>query len=221
MATIAEIRVPASDTALGTTFDDIPSLGCEVEQVIAADDLGIWLQGANLSTLNAALDGDPTVVAHSVIRGDDESWLYNIEFSEAIAELFFIAVEERGTMLSATATNRRWTIRSRFPDREAVSCVYERLTERGVSVDITQIQSFSKVTTDEVSLTAEQHEALTAAIHYGYFEIPREISLEDLAAELGISHQALSERLRRAYRTLVTVELDFDKELERQFTSLR
>ncbi len=31
--------------------------------------------------------------------------------------------------------------------------------------------------------------------------------MEELAAELGISHQALSERFRRAYETLVDEEL--------------
>ena len=32
--------------------------------------------------------------------------------------------------------------------------------------------------------------------------------MQELASELDISHQALSERLRRAYGTLVTEELD-------------
>jgi len=38
----------------------------------------------------------------------------------------------------------------------------------------------------------------------GYFEIPREASTSDIGYRLGISAQAVSERLRRGHRKLVT-----------------
>lgn len=75
-----------------------------------------------------------------------------------------------------------------------------------MQIDISYIQPFSRTTAGDIGLTSEQYEALTEAIQYGYFEIPRDISLVELAAELDISHQALSERLRRAYRTLISEE---------------
>lgn len=214
MSTIAEVQVSARDTALGSSFEEIPSLVCEIEQVVAADGLRIWLSGAELSSLNAALEKDPTVVVHSVVSGDSERWLYNIDFSEEVTELFSLVVDEGGTMLTATAMNRRWTLRLRVPRREAVRRVHERLAERGIRLEIIRLQSFSTDTADDVGLTSEQFEAIAAAIDYGYFKIPREMSLEELAAELGISHQALSERLRRAYRTLATTELELEEELE-------
>jgi predicted DNA binding protein len=46
-------------------------------------------------------------------------------------------------------------------------------------------------------LTARQRETLRLAHERGYFEIPREVTLDDLADELGVSNQAVSERLRR------------------------
>lgn len=217
MATIAEFQISASDTALGATFEAVPILVCEVEQVIAADGLGIWLSGANLLTINSALEADPTVVEHSVITGHDDRWLCNIGFSDDISNLFFVVVEAGGTMLAATAKNGIWTIRLRFPVRQDASRVYEQLTEQDIQVDITQLQTLSKATGDEIGLTPEQYEALTAAIQYGFFEIPRDISMEELADELEISHQALSERLCRAYRTLVTPELEITEEVGTQF----
>nr|WP_222863711.1 helix-turn-helix domain-containing protein [Natronococcus pandeyae] len=51
---------------------------------------------------------------------------------------------------------------------------------------------------------------MACAVRHGYFEIPRRISLEELAAELGVTHQALSERLRRASDTLAAAELGVD-----------
>lgn len=59
-------------------------------------------------------------------------------------------------------------------------------------------------------MTDEQHEALVAGVEGGYFEIPRWVSLAELAKEFRISHQALSERFRRAYRTLVSSQLAGD-----------
>ena len=52
--------------------------------------------------------------------------------------------------------------------------------------------------------------ALVAAFEAGYYNIPRDVTLEELADELGISHQALSERFRRAYEGLITAELDLE-----------
>lgn len=59
-------------------------------------------------------------------------------------------------------------------------------------------------------LTDKQREALLTAFKRGYHEIPRDTTSSDLADELGISHQALSERFRRAYRHLVESELATD-----------
>ena len=56
---------------------------------------------------------------------------------------------------------------------------------------------------DEYALNETQHEALIAAVETGYFDIPRESTLDDLAAELDITHQVLSERLHRGHKTLI------------------
>ncbi len=58
------------------------------------------------------------------------------------------------------------------------------------------------------ALTEPQREAIAEAYRQGYYDVPREISLEELANELDISHQALSERLRRANRVLAGEQLD-------------
>ncbi|WP_284010443.1 helix-turn-helix domain-containing protein [Haloarcula pelagica] len=52
-------------------------------------------------------------------------------------------------------------------------------------------------------LTDRQHEALRIAYERGYFDIPRQASLEDVAEELGITPSSVSERLRRAQTQLI------------------
>ena len=49
-----------------------------------------------------------------------------------------------------------------------------------------------------VGLENEQYVALHAAVESGYYEIPREVTLDELAAELDVPRSTLSYRLRRA-----------------------
>jgi len=52
-------------------------------------------------------------------------------------------------------------------------------------------------------LTDRQREALRIAYERGYFDIPRRVSLEEVATELDISPSSASERLRRAQTQLI------------------
>jgi hypothetical protein len=66
-----------------------------------------------------------------------------------------------------------------------------------------------RLTRDESSvppgegLTNRQDEALRIAYERGYFEIPRQTSLEEIAAELDITASSVTERLRRAQTQLI------------------
>lgn len=52
-------------------------------------------------------------------------------------------------------------------------------------------------------LSEEQLAVLEMAYSMGYFDIPREASAEEVAAELGIAQSTLSERLRSAERAIL------------------
>jgi predicted DNA binding protein len=59
----------------------------------------------------------------------------------------------------------------------------------------------------EVGLTAPQREALTLAVESGYYDVPADVTLDSLSELLGITSQALSERLNRGTKTLVEATL--------------
>jgi predicted DNA binding protein len=59
-----------------------------------------------------------------------------------------------------------------------------------------------------VELPAEQRTALVAAVEHGYYESPREISLEKLSEILGWPRSTLSYRLRRAESELAEAGAD-------------
>ena len=59
------------------------------------------------------------------------------------------------------------------------------------------------VTLDRAALTDKQRQAVELAAERGYYEVPAEAAIEDLAAELDLSPSAFGKRLKRAERTVV------------------
>lgn len=215
MATVAVFRIPAADTYLERTFERLPHLRCEIEQVVESAALGHWFENVTRSELEAALETDPTVEGFEHVTTDGEKQLYEIDWSGQVLELYGFVVDHGGTVLNAIGEDGEWTVRLRFENREDVSDFYEVFAEREISVDVVQVQELSDRSYEDLGLTDEQYEALETAINLGYFEIPRETQLGEVADELDISDQALSERLRRAYHSIVTSELAVTQEENR------
>ncbi|QSW98701.1 helix-turn-helix domain-containing protein [Haloterrigena alkaliphila] len=212
MTSIADIEIPADGTGTGELFEAVPSLTCEMERVIASSGHGLWLSGPSQDEIETALDDASAIGAYSLINSEDDRWLYDIEFEPDAVDVFELVLEKGGTVLSASASGETWLLSIRFAEREGVSSLYDRLDEADVTPTIVRLFDLEEETHSQCGLTARQYETLVAAIDHGYFEIPREVSMQELSEELGISHQALSERLRRAYRALVTSELNVSED---------
>ncbi|MFC4544727.1 helix-turn-helix domain-containing protein [Halosolutus amylolyticus] len=212
MTSIADIEIPADGTGMGELFETIPSLTCEMERVIASKGHGLWLAGASQSEIEDGLDEASAIGDFGLISEDEDRWLYDIEFDPETLDVFEVVLEEGGTVLSASASSGTWLLSIRFTDRESVSSLYDRLVDQDVTPTIVRLFDMTEESHSQCGLTTRQYETLVAAIDHGYFEIPREVSMQELSEELDISHQALSERLRRAYRALVTSELNVSEE---------
>lgn len=209
MSTIAELRLPTDDAVLATTFEYVPGLTCFLEQVIVAQRYGVWFKGATPDTISTALGADPSLEAYRHLSSTEEDGhLFSIAFDGEPANPLEATVEEGGSVLAAAIEDGYWQVRIRVHERSAVGQIYDRLEDAGSAVDIARLGTTERESSSSVELTEQQYRAIHEAIEHGYFEIPRRISLEELATELEISHQALSERLRRAYQTLAARELD-------------
>ncbi len=207
MSSIAEFRLPAEETALATTFERAPEVTIRLESSVSRSIPGLWIDGVDREVIEAGFDADPSVESADLIVQGDDGLLYDVTFANDARTLCDLLLADGGALLEARGTNGWWAIRMRFRDRDALCSTHEALLEHGVNADVRRVTDLTEATAAHSRLTPEQQEALSAALERGYFEIPRGISMEELAGELGISHQALSERLRRAYETLVDEEL--------------
>ncbi|SFR35388.1 helix-turn-helix domain-containing protein [Halogeometricum limi] len=97
----------------------------------------------------------------------------------------------------AVATNE-WTFGFRFREFGDMAAFREDIEASSFSFELRRLRDESRTEEAEANLTAIQRETLSVALSAGYFEVPRSATLSDLADELGVSKQAVSERLRRA-----------------------
>ena len=208
MATFVEFELPAAETALGETFDRVRSCYCYLEQAVVSETPGLWFGGAERSAIEAALERDSTVDAYSQTQAASGEWLYEVRFAPEVYEIGSLPFEEGGTILAASADHGVWAVRMRFPDHESATRTYRRLLDRDIDVDVASIRKGPKTGPERPGLTVEQYETLVAAIERGYYEVPREVSVQELADEFGISDQSVSERLRRACSRILATELN-------------
>jgi len=102
-----------------------------------------------------------------------------------------------------TVTPEGWIQQRWFADREEFTAYCAFWRETATSFSLHRLTEDDRAATPTRGLTDRQREALVTAHEKGYFEIPRTASLDEIAAELGISASSLSERLRRAQTHLV------------------
>lgn len=104
-----------------------------------------------------------------------------------------------------TVTPDGWRQQRWFADRAAFDRYCGFWRETADSFSLLRLCRGDEVAESDPAdgLTDRQRAALTTAHEMGYFEVPRAASLDDVAAELGITASSLSERLRRAQAQLV------------------
>ncbi|MFU8869985.1 helix-turn-helix domain-containing protein [Natronococcus sp.] len=212
MTSIVNLEISSEGTGLAELFESVPSLACEAEAGVVSDGYDLWLSGASKDEIESGLADASTIEDRTLVNGSEEQWLYNVTFAPDAIDLFEVVLEEGGTILDASASGRSWNLNIRVQERSDASSIHTRLEELDLEPTVIRLYDTSDETGSQSGLTQNQYETLVAAINYGYFEIPRDVSMQELSEELGVSHQALSERLRRAYRSLVTSELDVSPE---------
>ncbi|GAA0663181.1 helix-turn-helix domain-containing protein [Natronoarchaeum mannanilyticum] len=208
MSTIAEICIPTDEFVLRETLDAVPDAEFEVMRVAAhgTDDVIPFLtaHAPDQDDLERALTDDGSVENVTRLADSDDEWLYQMEWVEDIRFILHVLTEEDGTILSAYGNGDGWHLRILFTDRESLSATFDFCDQQGLSLDIKRIYELEDATRrGQYGLTAEQLDTLETAYERGFYDIPREEPMNALADELGISHQALSERLRRGHRNLI------------------
>lgn len=212
VSVLLEFTVDAEQFKLGHVLSNGGELHFELERIVPTSDQVmpfVWV----------ATDGDPNeelppfegrvrdseeVLELLALDRVEDGGLYRIEWEEQTDGLIQALAETEATVLEAYG-EEHWTFRVRFPDHDRLSDFYNYLTDHDINVRIERTYTFAAETARrrDFGLSNEQREALVLALRRGYFETPSEVSLDDLADELGITKQATSNRIRLGNETVL------------------
>jgi len=206
MSVILEFTIPATDFQLGEVLSGSP-MQLELERIVPTGDMimpFVWATGDDHDAFAEMVRSQPTVRELLALDKIGESGLYRIEWEEPPMDLIEGIATADGVVLEARG-HEDWTFRLRFPDHDNLSTFHNYVIEHGDPIHIDRTYTLTEATGvgRRFGLSQEQREALLLALRNGYFETPSGVSLDTLADELGISRQALSNRIRRGNQKIL------------------
>lgn len=218
MSILAEFTVPAEEFVLADTLISSPDMRIEIKRVVGGKSTVtpyFWASGGDFDTFEEALRSDEmirevlTLEEHEdQVKKEDqeEERFYRVIWEMDIPNLISAVSDAKATVLEAVSGDHEtWAIKLLFPNHDSLSHFREYCVEHDFEVQPTRIyRPDNPQEQAEYDLTEEQQVALEAAYRLGYFAVPREHTLTEIAEELEISRNALSTRLRRGHRNLLS-----------------
>jgi len=207
VSVIVELGVPVDAFELGRILPGLDDVEYSLETLVPIGEAPVPLlrvhDGETANLVDAVTD-HPSANEMTLLTGTNGDEIYWLDWEHESDEFLTAVRESGGHLLSGNSHCGRWQFRVQFPDPDSLSVFNDLLRERGVEDDVLSVtNSWSASRGDADALTTPQREAFEVAYQAGYYDIPRQASTADVAEQLGISDQALSERLRRGTARLI------------------
>jgi predicted DNA binding protein len=167
----------------------------------------LWVAGGDYDDFDDALAVDPTVEEVVTAVDYEDEKFYQVNWADEIKQLIDAFLDKQGSLLRAETVNDDWHLTIRFATREQFVRFRDYLSDHGIDFHLENLTQTRTPQQFMGGLSAAQRDALVAAVAKGYFAIPREATMEEVAETLGISTQAASERLRRGVEQFVETML--------------
>jgi len=209
MSVLCEIFVPADEFVLADTLTNTPEVRIEIKRVVAGtEDVTpyFWAYGEKLESFDTSLRSDASISNMIILEEEeDDERFYRVNWDKHAPNLLTAISDAKATILEAVSDDdRRWELKMLFPERESVTEFHEYCRENDIEFDLVRVyQPENPQETAQYGVTEDQQEALEAAFSGGYFGVPRDETLAEVADRIGISRNALSTRLRRGQRNLL------------------
>ena len=183
----------------------------EVDRVVAHDTSHVVpfvrATRGKFDELTEILEADSSVEEVELLAEVEDESYYRMVWTDRAQVIGYMVAEQGATVHEATASDGEWHLRVFFPERSGLAATNEFAQENGFTLNVTRIYGLEDLEEAQHELTQQQYNTLTAAVEIGYYDIPRETNAQEFADDLDISHQALSERLRRGHKNLITNSL--------------
>lgn len=205
MAVVVEFTIPPDAFPLGRAVSGGPDVTVNIETMVPMEQNRmpfLWAsdEGSDFDQFEQTLRDSEVVKSVETLTRFADSVLYYVEWYPEETTFMNGLVESSGTIMDAHIDESAvFTVR--FIDHADLTSFHRFYQEHELPIYIDRVYALSDAPGGGrnfgVDLTPSQKEALVMAVENGYFAVPRETKLEELADELDISRQALSELVRR------------------------
>ena len=207
MSVITEFRIPPDDFELGRILNLDVASAIELETLVPSGNVTVplfWVYEPVGDEFLDTVGSYPTVNSVTEMEVFGDRTLFRLDWDASQDHLFRCILNNEGQILSATGTSEGWDFELRFPTRDAMSQYQSCCENTHISLELIRVYNPTDPGVGPwYGLSEPQREALMLAVRLGYYDIPRGCTTEELADELGISDQAVTERLRRAIGAFV------------------
>ncbi|MFD1514994.1 helix-turn-helix domain-containing protein [Halomarina rubra] len=213
MGVVVTGTVPVEEFALAHTRSTVPSVEFSGGRIVKSSEDEVvpilWARGADRDEIREALEEDPSTEDTEILADLDSEWLYRMRWTERVRLVVQMILDSQATLLDAEvgAGSGVWSLRVLYPTREQLSSTYEFCDDNDLTFDVRKVYEMNSEPAGQYGVTEGQFAALRAACEGGYFQVPRGTDLDAIGEELDLSHQAVSERIRRGMDRLVTETL--------------
>ena len=209
MSTIVEATIPAGQFVLPETLLSMENLEFRAVRLVAHESGRVmpflWASSDDLDRLYETIADDSTVTGVDVIAEFDGECLLRVDWESSVRVLVSILSAEDAMLLDISGYEGVWHLELFFSDPSLIPTTTEFCEQYGIDLSIEAVNALSGVSEyGYFGLTERQYETIVQAYEYGYYDVPRAVNQEELADHFGVSHQALSERLRRAHETIIS-----------------
>lgn len=203
---VADVRVSGPDVLFTATLEQVPEMTIEPRYRAGSggdDSLFFAAVGPELERFEAAMVEDPSVTSPVRVADNVNGRVYRVQpvhESPVLPSTIDAEVRVREWKLDVDG----WHLRMQFPDRDGLVAFNSYCRDHDLNPQVVRLcEAGEEGSCDIPGLTDEQFRLLQSAYDGGYYEMPREISQEELAEEFRISPSGVSQRLRRATADLV------------------
>lgn len=200
MTVVATIELPAEGFILGRAFADIDDYSIQLTQFVPIGEQLVpyfWVETTAIEAIEPVLRDNDCIA--DVTKYDERAGqtLCKIDWKQPLDELLTVFIETNVLVSEAYGTPDLWKFELVASDRNELVAFQSACHDRDIPVKFRRVFQSAPSSTERMEVTEKQLEILELAYERGYFEVPREVTVTELAEDLDISPQAASKRLRR------------------------
>lgn len=212
-SSLARVKIKFPDQIwISEIFKKFHDIKMEIENFLPYDleeSIGnsiIEIYHHNINSIVKEIKSHKSVIEFSILEQEENRIKFNVKTKDPY--LLYAAIKCGVLINFPVRVKDGYAYWRLISSRKSIDQLLTLFEQKKIDFDLLKIGKSPYILEDEKNkLTFEESTVLDKAVSLGFFEIPRKISLEELANNLGKSKSALSVMLRKIIKKKVMLEL--------------